>query len=1827
MKEPYNLEYSVLTSTTVPVNNYYPQTYLQILHKLLGYYKLKKLKENLKKLEKNTDLKNLFNFKKNIIIRTMPITSPSILNRNIDIESFFNIFLTFIIPLFYLPFVIKNNYQLLLEKEKKLKEVLLRSGVSIYSYNFSFLLSMVIEEFIPLLAISFFLKYTYFPNTSVFLIFLPNLIFLINLITLSIFVTNIFSSIKTGQTCIKISFVCLCLFSVLISRLETKFYVKLIFHFIPFVPYNGILLDFIDCRHFKQGISYSDLFKYRSGKTYGINIFVMILNSFVSYFLSIFLNKLINSNFNLLYTLKIIKKKQFEEYVNRNKISLEDNNMNEDYFEKLNIINIEKDRKRNKSLLIKNLCATIGEKKDSFSINNFTLELFNSEIFVILGENGAGKSTLFNAICNQIKSDYGEIKYLGYDLLKDKNLLNKLLSLDNQENVLFDHLTVEEHFDLINNIKYVPKEKKYSKITKAQAYSSFATKNNNSVYDKNELKSIILDNNVLAKNNNNTDNKRELSTQFIEQTNKINSKKINKIQKFKEEVFKLINCLDLNTKLKQKASSLTEGERRKLSVALTILGDSKLIILDEPTSGVDISSKRELWTFLKLHKKNKIVIVSTHSLDEAEFLADRIGIIKDGSLICCGSSSFLKEKFSCGFKINILFKECSSLNEKKKIYKKIKKLYPDIINSTTTKDMLTLYFNNKNNIVDKIYRNNMKFYSLNNKTEYDTPSTIRNSLISKSNIIQNKKTNNNNDNCNLLLESNSIYNENNFKKLFLFIENLKDSNILDYSVSTTTLEDVFMKIHLPKDNKDIVRISSNMSSNTNNYKILDNCNINLNTLSNSLNNNILDKNNRNSIDLRDFNYLSDYNNANHISKNFAKGYIIDLENERSEKDADLLSIKSSNKEIELTNKKKKKYNKINDLSNKFCSDYYKYFKRNIKSLTRRKKLTVMELFGCILLIFFFVYFTKGYNNYNIEINPIKLIELSDCIPYYQNIDYTNDNNNNNKLLDTKLFFGINYNKINNLNEEVTLNNYIEFDQYIFDLTQEHNTKTGIYISNNQDDIIDIYALYSASSIDLSIGLQEFLLQSFINRYLNLLNIYNNQSLQDKRLLSKISKKNKDISKEAIYHIYRGLDSGYTRKKGAQFFIQLIAYFLIAISILIYAGFNLHIIIEDRVSKNKNLIYLSGGSKFLYWFSLFTSDIIKFSLLIFINIILGIFIWDDLIIFKIIVLIFLYSAATIVITYVFSSLVNKEHTGQNVLISYFILNLIVSLCANAVVFPSAAFITNKWLISYTALSPLSEFLLAGIKLSTDYLLNHHNQNTILLNAIIIIIAHIAIFSIILILIELGYFDKLKRFWLIKVKKPFDTINFNKYISYQKTKIEDTSIIENSTTKNNKEEINQLTNSIRLINLNKVYYNFNSYLSNCFNYKKICALNRLNLYLEKNEKLGLLGANGSGKSSILKSLANEITLDSGEVKVYNKNLYKNFEEIRHMIGYCPQKNTLFERLTVKEHIEFYLSNSNINEYNTNNKISEMKYFSRNSLKKLKKNNKNNLLNVKINSILEEFNLKKFKNKRIMDLSSGTKRKLNFAISLINRKNLIILDEPFTGVDPMSRYRIWNKINKVSSYNNSYNIILATHSIEEAEVLCDTIGWLRNGNILIYGTPEKLKLEFTNGYEINFRVNYSYIFTNKNSRKSSMSKSIDELEDLEEFDKNDGNKCSKSTNYLNQLNDKVSLKNSNKYNDLVNEIFNNVYVDKYTNNEFNIEGLEENVMNNYMLDIREKNIIIYAIRTIFNSIKDLVKKVVLINVSYNQVKLKVNFSMSNKPHLLSHLLSISVRIIIIF
>jgi len=124
-------------------------------------------------------------------------------------------------------------------------------------------------------------------------------------------------------------------------------------------------------------------------------------------------------------------------------------------------------------------------------------------------------------------------------------------------------------------------------------------------------------------------------------------------RELRQEVEKMIQIVGLTEIRKVYSKNLSGGQKRKLSVGIAFIGGSRVVLLDEPTSGMDPYSRRFTWNLIRQQKKGRIVVLTTHFMDEADLLGDRVAIMGDGKLRCCGTSLYLKTKFGLGYSMTI----------------------------------------------------------------------------------------------------------------------------------------------------------------------------------------------------------------------------------------------------------------------------------------------------------------------------------------------------------------------------------------------------------------------------------------------------------------------------------------------------------------------------------------------------------------------------------------------------------------------------------------------------------------------------------------------------------------------------------------------------------------------------------------------------------------------------------------------------------------------------------------------------------------------------------------------------------------------------------------------------------------------------------------------------------------------------------------------------------------------------------------------------------------------------------------------------------------------
>jgi len=204
----------------------------------------------------------------------------------------------------------------------------------------------------------------------------------------------------------------------------------------------------------------------------------------------------------------------------------------------------------------------------------------------------------------------------------------------------------------------------------------------------------------------------------------------------------------------------------------------------------------------------------------------------------------------------------------------------------------------------------------------------------------------------------------------------------------------------------------------------------------------------------------------------------------------------------------------------------------------------------------------------------------------------------------------------------------------------------------------------------------------------------------------------------------------------------------------------------------------------------------------------------------------------------------------------------------------------------------------------------------------------------------------------------------------------------------------------------------------------AVNGIDFTVNKGESFGFLGPNGAGKSSTMRIIAATSQRSGGEIKILDKDPEKFGPQIRAHLGVVPQQDNLDEQLTCAENLYIY-----------------GRYFglSRSFLK------------TKVLELLEFAQLTEKQHTKVIALSGGMKRRLTIARALVNEPDILMLDEPTTGLDPQARHILWDRLFRLKE--QGVTLLITTHYMDEAEQLCDRLIVMDKGKIMAEGKPSDL------------------------------------------------------------------------------------------------------------------------------------------------------------------------------
>nr|QUF59424.1 ATP-binding cassette transporter Abca1-like2 [Brachionus angularis] len=1141
------------------------------------------------------------------------------------------------------------------------------------------------------------------------------------------------------------------------------------------------------------------------------------------------------------------------------------------------------------------------------------------------------------------------------------------------------------------------------------------------------------------------------------------------------------------------AKNLSGGMQRILSIAIAFIGDSKTVILDEPTAGVDVGGRRSVWDLLLKYKSGRTLIISTHHLDEAEILSDRVAIISNGELIAYGSPYFLKKKFGNGYYLTFAKKSLiSQLNDQ------------ESVNSDQTFDL------GLKNPYFKSSMNNLDFeietgFNSNEDLHENQEQNLEEFLKSKI------------KNC-ILIENNctettfSIPNDpnemKNYPEVFNYIEeNMEKLGIESVGISDTSLEEIFIKlVKQPKTN----------------------------TLNTKTENKIL-KN------FKEF-----------FKKKEEK--IESLSDELAEKYSSYTNLRVSNKYILLYQQMFaliiKRFHRVKRNKKGFLAETVlpivfvclALFVSNFAPpITDKPSLELHPwLFETTNEFFISRNSSLVLNSSLNESNSSKLNSKiwktflekpgpgNRCLKDHK--IYVNFTNNLNQLLNCESF---DYELIRNkfLNEEekasfiqelkatnfshtkiscvcncsygfpqcpktaggdIELRNLfrLKTNDILYDLSNRNVTDWLIKTELNENhfqkryggleflntdkkdqEFLKNWKMFSKSSLDLLNSVSNLVnrnstnLEVFLKRYQFFLK---KNSLYPSKFV-KLWYNTKGYHANVAYlnvlnnALMRTFINESKNEHGIlahnhpmkfsklQFITELEKRLLIDLFVAIFILFALSFIpasflvffVEERENNSKQLQFVSGVKPFIYWLSNFIWDLFNYLLPAVICII--VFLIFDTKTFTskenfpcLVSLIFLYGWSCIPLMYPINYLFKLSGTSFVISSS---LNIFIGVGST-----TTTTVLNILTKEIAEISKINNVL----KIIFTCLFPHYCLGQGLLDMSFL-------YNIAQIKKNLGYkadfspfeFNNIGRNLLAMSIQGFAYFILNLLIQYKffvrlkpnlinedeefNSSCEDDDVIEEK--KRVFDHANSYYDYVKLINLTKVYkkvFSFN-------NKKKHVAVKSLSMGIKKGECFGLLGINGAGKSTTFKMITGEIRPSYGDVFINGYSISQQREKAYKNLGYCPQKNAIFPLLTAKEHLIFYARLRGIPEQF----VKDVSIWA-----------------------LNRFGLNAFANRIAQDYSGGNKRKLSTAIAILGNPTVICLDEPTSGMDVKVRRVLWKDI--LSLIKENRIVILTSHSMAECESLCTRLAIMVDGQFRCLGSPQHLKSKYGNGYRLILRKN---------------------------------------------------------------------------------------------------------------------------------------------------------------
>mmetsp|Transcript_331 Transcript_331/g.689 ORF Transcript_331/g.689 Transcript_331/m.689 type:complete len:1928 (+) Transcript_331:176-5959(+) len=1039
--------------------------------------------------------------------------------------------------------------------------------------------------------------------------------------------------------------------------------------------------------------------------------------------------------------------------------------------------------------------------------------------------------------------------------------------------------------------------------------------------------------------------------------------------KLEAEIEDMIREVGLVEKRNELSKNLSGGMKRKLSVGIAFIGGSSVVLLDEPTSGMDPFSRRFTWNVIRKMREGRTIILTTHFMDEADLLGDRIAIMADGKLRCAGSSLFLKQQFGVGYMMAI---EKGPNFKEKRVRALIKKNVPEAEELSNVGSELTMQ---------------------------------------------------------LPLSASK-----NFQVLFEFFDAQKDGlDIVNYGISVTTLEEVFLKVAHGGDH-DTARTKRVAS------KLKERRSMSARSMSGSL-----------ISDDEEIDFGKD--GGAEDSYELRKASKVDKSEIRMDS---FLGEDESLANLEAQSVRLKAPAKL-DVRNNFgyfgrhmaalLMKRLMYFKRDMKAWFFGFLLPAgFVMLGILIISLLPSIFSQppislSLESYNSR-NPADSLGGRNPVPYNINGSET--------VCAADAWSGYQPECgepglpgcCTPLNTGLIPSNIPAIDGYAIDpvgdaapatyaefsswLLKTRNTTSGArYFA-----ILELGNQKPVSGSPASIQGNEFVIVTNVTAYhaapTSMMGIYQG-------IINTLTEAN-DVSLSVVNHPLPATE----QQQGIQQFVNTIfAILMILMGFPFIPSAFIVFMVKEKENKSKHIQLVSGVSPHAFWMATWLWDYMCYQIPLWFTIgtlkyfdIKSLIEGDN---FQAVLYLFLlYGPAMAGFCYC-CSFYFKSHTNAQIFVIFFsfLTGFLLAIAAFFMQIIESTRDINQTLIMFYRLIPgfcFGHGLLA-INAAPIITWSYNADAQKVLPPLDAKIAGDDIkyllieafgYTLLAIIIEYVNATPLLFSWITQCI--YRTPPVAEFEEDSDVKEEEERVAEAATLMRSG---GSCQDAIMVDGLTKVYPGGKF------------AVKGLSIGIPYGTCFGLLGINGAGKTTTLSILSGEFPPSAGSAWLAGKDILTKASEVRRLIGYCPQFDALFELMTGYEHLKMYARIKGIVESDIERCVQEQ---------------------------IERMDLTQHAHRLAGGYSGGNKRKLSVACAMIGQPRIIFLDEPSTGMDPVARRFMWSVINDICCAGDT-SVILTTHSMEECEALCQRIGIMVGGRFRCLGSAQHLKSKFGLGFQFEF------------------------------------------------------------------------------------------------------------------------------------------------------------------